>query len=153
MDLTRAAVGPLTSAHKNFRQDLEAIPESAFAQTFGGKSRTVADIVYEVNMVNDDVARCLRGEPMVDWPEGWLTAPDGLRDKASALASFDASSAAVMATVSPFTEADLETKVTTEYGETTKFERCRFMTLHLWYHSGQLNFIQTLLGDDAKHWA
>ena len=152
MELTKVAVNPLKSAFRIFLQDLQALPEEAFAQSFGGKSRTVADIVYEVNMVNDDIARCLRGEAMIDWPEGWIKAPEGSRDKATVIASFEKSSQAVLATVEPYTDADFETKVTTEHGETNKFERCRFIALHMWYHSGQLNFIQTLLGDDAWHW-
>lgn len=31
-------------------------------------------------------------------------------------------------------------------------KQVRFMAVPLWYHSGQLNFIQTLLGDDEWHW-
>ena len=153
MEITKVAVSPLKSAFRVFLQDLEAIPEDAFAKSFGGKSRTVADIVYEVNMVNDDIARSMRGEAMVEWPEGWLTAPEGQRDKAGVVAAFTKSSEAVLATVEGYSDEDLLAKVTTEHGETDRFERCRFMTLHTWYHSGQLNFIQTLLGDDAWHWS
>lgn len=153
MDLTKLAVAPLKSAFKIFLQDLEAIPEDAYDKSFGGKSRTVADIVYEVKMVNDDIARSIRGEAMIEWPSGWLTAPEGQRDKVAVVASFKKSSEAVLATVESYTSEDLLAKVTTEHGETDRFERCRFMTLHTWYHSGQLNFIQTLLGDDAWHWS
>ncbi len=38
-----------------FLQDLEALPESAFEASFGGVTRTIPDIVYEVNLVNDHV--------------------------------------------------------------------------------------------------
>ncbi len=58
-----------------------------------------------------------------------------------------------MATVEGMSSEELNATILTEEGETTRFERCRFMTLHVWYHSGQLNFIQTLLGDDAWHWS
>lgn len=44
-------------------------------------------------------------------------------------------------------------KVTTEHGETDVFERLRFIGLHTWYHSGQLNYMQTLLGASAWHWS
>jgi hypothetical protein len=38
-------------------------------------------------------------------------------------------------------------------GEASRADHCRSMTVHLWYHSGQLNFIQTLIGDSDIHWS
>lgn len=132
--------------------DLNALPPEAFDRCFGGKARTVADIMCEVNLVNDDVARSMRGEACVEWPEGWITAPEGQRTKEAVIAAFSASADAIKAQIDGYTEADLDRPVTTEHGETTIRERCRFMVLHMFYHSGQLNFIQTLLGDDVWHW-
>ena len=66
--------------------------------------------------------------------------------------AFRVSTESVIATFEALTTDELERSMQTERGETTPFERCRFVTLHLWYHSGQLNYIQTLLGDDAWHW-
>jgi len=136
-----------------FMQDLEAIPADAFTKSFGPKVRTVADIVYEVNMVNDHIGMVIRGEDAFDWPEGgWITAPEDFQSKEVAIESFKKSSEKIIATAESFSEEELTTPFKTDEGETTRFERCRFMALHLWYHSGQLNFIQTLLGDDAWHW-
>ena len=56
------------------------------------------------------------------------------------------------ATVEGYSPEAMEAPLTTDEGVTTRAERCRFMTLHGWYHLGQLNFVQTLLGDDAWHW-
>lgn len=152
MEKKAIAVGALKSALGAMRKDLDAMPESAFEHHFGGKSRTVADIIHEVNMVNDDICRNMKGEPASEWPEGWVTAPEGQRDKVSVLAAFDRSSEAVLALAEGSSEEDMSAKVITEHGETDRFERFRFVALHVWYHSGQLNFIQTLLGDDAWHW-
>lgn len=147
------ALGGLKSAFRIVSRDLEALPEDAFDKAFGGKARTVADIVYEINLVNDHVGLTLRGEPLFDWPEdGPILAPEGVRTKEATLHAFKESSGRILTTVENMTDADLEGTVTTEHGETNRFERCRFMTLHTWYHSGQLNFIQTLLGDDGWHW-
>lgn len=57
------------------------------------------------------------------------------------------------ALIAAWTADALTAKVTTEHGETDRGERCRSITLHLWYHSGQLNFIQTLLGDAGWPWS
>ena len=143
----------LRNACKLFRQDLEALPEEAFVQRFGPATRTVADIVYEVDLVNDHVGMVIRGERPFDWPGGtYLKAPEDLRTKEAVLDAFRVSSKRIVATAEAFSPEELAATIETEHGPTTRAERCRFMTLHLWYHSGQLNFIQTLRGDDAWHW-
>ena len=142
----------LQTSCKMFLQDLQALPEEAFDKSFGPKTRTVADIVYEVNMVNDHVGMVLRGEEPFVWPDGWITAPEGFRSKSVVIESFEAATDRILGTIAGYTDAEMETSVETEDGTTTRSERARFMALHLWYHSGQLNFIQTLLGDDGWHW-
>jgi hypothetical protein len=87
-----------------------------------------------------------------EWPEGWIKAPMELSTKEAALAAFDESSRRIIETVEGFSNDQWNAPLETDDGVTDRFERCRFMTLHLWYHSGQLNFIQTLMGDDAWHW-
>ncbi len=151
METTAARV--LKNAFKLFLQDLQALPEDACDKSFGKATRTVADIVYEVNLVNDHVGMVIRGEKPFDWPEdGWIKAPEDFRTKEAVVGGFEKSSAKILETVSAYSDEELAAKFKTEDGETTRDERCRFMTLHLWYHSGQLNYIQTLLGDDAWHW-
>lgn len=134
-------------------KDLQALPEDAFSKSFGPATRTVADIVYEVNLVNDHVGMVIRGEEPFDWPEEeWIKAPPDFKTKAQVIDAFEKSSQKIIATAEGFSHEQLEKPFETEGKETTRYERCRFMTVHLWYHSGQLNFIQTLLGDDAGHW-
>ncbi len=153
MDDTLAAVKSLQSICRIFLVDLQALPEEAFTQHFGGKTRTVADIVFEVNLVNDHIGMVLRGEEPFAWPEGgWITAPERFDTKAVVIAAFEASSKKILETAEAMTAEDLASTVQTERGETTRAERLRFMAFHMGYHSGQLNFMQALLGDDAWHW-
>lgn len=147
--------GPIKSlkgALTIFEKDLEATLDLPFYESIGGKARTVSDIAYEVCLVNDHIGRSLRGEPLFDWPEGWVTAPDHLRTKQATLAFFKESASRILETMEGWSDEDLAVKVVTEHGESDRAERCRFMALHLWYHSGQINYIQTLLGDDDWHW-
>ncbi len=147
------AVRGLRNAFKIFLKDLQSLPDEAFDKSFGPKTRTVEDIVYEVNLVNHDIGMVIRGEAPPPWPDGgWIKAPADFKGKAVVLSAFEESSESILSTVSTYSADQLEEKIKTEDGETTRSERCRFMTLHLWYHSGQLNFIQTLLGDDEWHW-
>lgn len=147
------ALGMLRSAFGILRKDLEALQGDAFDKKLGEKARTVADIVFEINLVNDHIGRTLRREPLFDWPDGgWITASEDKRAKDVVLATFTESSERFLQTIEAMTPEELVAKFTTEHGETDGYERCRFVSLHLWYHSGQLNFIQTLLGDDGWHW-
>ncbi|MFZ4507855.1 MAG: DinB family protein [Fimbriimonas sp.] len=143
----------LRSACSIFTKDLQALPEEAFTKQFSAKARTVADIVYEVNMVNDHIGMNLRGEEAFAWPEGgWITAPADFNTKEIVIQAFEESAARIQATADSYSAEDLLGTIPTEHGDKTRAERLRFIVLHLWYHSGQLNFIQTLLGDDEWHW-
>lgn len=152
MDSLPRAIKGLKSAFSIYEKDLQALPEDAFAKSLGGKARSVADITHEVCLVNDHIGMTMRGEELFEWPEGWITAPVELQTKEACISVFQASAAKTLATVEAWSDEDLKVKVQTEHGETDREERCRFMALHLWYHSGQLNFVQTLLGDDDWHW-
>lgn len=153
IDLKDVAVSGLESAIRMFTADLESLPEEAYTKKFGEKTRTVADIVYEVNMVNDHIGMTIRGEEPFPWPEGgWIVAPEDFASKAVVMQAFQASAEQFLETAKGFSLEDLEATVATEWGDLTKFSRCRFVAWHLGYHSGQLNFIQTLVGDDGWHW-
>ncbi|HLK17093.1 MAG TPA: DinB family protein [Fimbriimonadaceae bacterium] len=154
MELKPLALGGFTNVRNLFMKDLEALPDDAFTTSFGPACRAVADIVYEVNLVNDHVGIVIRGEEAFPWPdEGWIKAPKDFRTKAAVVAGYKASTDKIIATIEGFSEADLEGKLQTEQGETTRYQRCQFMMIHTWYHLGQLNFVQTLLGDTEWHWS
>ncbi len=144
----------LERAFTIFSQDLAALPADAFTKRFGPVTRTVADIVHEVNLVNDRALMEMKREEAFPWPEGdWITAADGLNSKETVIAAFESSRQKCLETAGAFSGEQMDERIITDDGDTTRAERCRFMTLHLWYHSGQLNFIQTLLGDTAWHWS
>ena len=129
------------------------MPEDAFTKSFGSATRTVADIVYEVNLVNEHICMTLRGEEAFQWPDnGWIKAPQDFQTKDVVVGAFEKSTQDIITTVDALSTEDLEATVKTERGETPRFERCQFMAIHIWYHSGQLNYIQTLLGDSGWHW-
>jgi hypothetical protein len=154
MDIKENAMNGLKGACGMFLQDLEALPEDAFDRSFGPATRTVADIVYEINLVNDHIGTVLRGEEPFAWPEGkWIKAPEGFRSKDVVIDAFKRSTEKFLATAEAFSPEQMEETVKTEWGERSRFQRCQFVALHLWYHSGQLNFIQTMLGDDEMHWS
>jgi uncharacterized damage-inducible protein DinB len=154
MNLQEKAAKNLRNACNIFLQDLQALPEEVFAKSFGAKTRTVADIVYEVNMVNDHVGMVIRGEKPFDWPEvDFVLAPADFQTKDVIIEAFKKSSEKIVSTLEGFSETQVTEPIQADGKETTRFDRCQFMVLHMWYHSGQLNFIQTMLGDDGWHWS
>ena len=153
MDTKGLAEKSFIGARHLIQKDLEALPEDVFAKSFGPASRTVADIIFEVNLVNDHVGTVIRGEPPFDWPEDdWIKAPADFQTKADVIAEFQKSAQKFLETIREFSHEQLEELLILEEKARTRFERCQFVTQHMWYHSGQLNYIQTLIGDDAMHW-
>lgn len=152
MSVKPIAINSLKWVQKCLRDDLQALPEDVFDKKFGPKTRTVADIMHEVNLVNDHIGLTIRGEELFDWPEGWIYAPEELRTKEAVLSAFETSSQRILDTIEGFSEEQMLEPIMSDGQETNRYERCRFMAWHMGYHSGQLNYIQTLVGDDGWHW-
>ena len=146
------AINSLKSSYWRFRVDLLALPEEAIFQNFGGCSRTAADIVFEIGQVNDHIGQGVRGEKQFDWVDGWLKAPESWKTKQSVVDAFEKSAELTTKTFEDFTQEELDAPYEDDGKTTTRMERCRFIAWHNDYHSGQLNFIQSLLGDDKFHW-
>jgi uncharacterized damage-inducible protein DinB len=143
----------LKHSFRLFLIDLEALPEEAYTKEFGPKVRTISDIVHEVNVVNDEIVKVIQGgyeEPMPS--KGWVRASESLRTKAATIEAFKKSSEAALAVVGGLTAEDMAVTVKNQEGEATREQECRFMNIHVWYHLGQLNYVQTLFGDDTWHW-
>ena len=134
-------------------KDLNALSEAEITKHFGGKARTVADIIFELIEVNDHIGATIRDEAPAAWAhEGWITAPADFQSKEVVIAGLLASRDRFITGVEAMSEETLAGNVQTEHGESTRAARCRFVALHNWYHSGQLNFIQSLAGDDKWNW-
>ena len=153
MDTKTIVKNALNSAFRLMRIDLHALPEEAFTQSFGPKTRTVSDIVHEVNLVNERELREMLGEETDVWPDGWVVAPSDLQTKQSVIDAFEKMVKRTIDIAESFTNEQLEEAIQVPDGEATRFAKFRFIVVHTWYHSGQLNFVQTLLGDDEFHWA
>ena len=146
-------LGSVTRVFRFFEQDIENLPEEVFVKSLGGKARTVADIAYEVRLTNERLCRDLLRQPSTDMPSGWAVAPEELHSKEATLRSFQASAEAVVQILEGMSVEEIEEVVPGVLGEASRADHCRSMTVHLFYHSGQLNFIQTLLGDGDIHWS
>jgi hypothetical protein len=137
-----------------FASDLKALDEKTYNICPGGRARTVADITAEVVGYNKMVAAILRGEqPQQPTDE----------QRAAFVASMTTTDVCVNAILSSGSElADaiagstmegLSEKITMPWGEEmTKYAMAQLVSNHILYHDAQLNYIQSLNGDDQMHW-
>lgn len=155
MSAKEAALKAFTGAHGILLKDLNALPEEAITKSWGGKSRTVADIIYEIVQVNQHLGATIRGEDPGAWPfemGTWITAPADVQSKDAVIASLTAINERLISDIEGSTDEAMAESVVTEHGSAPRIDRYRFLAMHMMYHSGQLNFMQAMLGDDAWHW-
>lgn len=152
MDLKSLAEKDVKGSFHLLKSDIKALPQDAIFKKFSDQTRSVADIIYEITLVNDHICRTISKKDLFDWPEGWITAPSDWTTKEQVMAAIKESANLVKSTLTPLTEEEMSSPVETEHGPTNILERFQFIAKHNWYHSGQLNYIQTLIGDDQWHW-
>jgi hypothetical protein len=136
-----------------FMKDLEAMPEEMLCSCPGGKARSGLDLAYEVTTVNNMVADKANGQPipMPEKIQGWMRAPEGLT-KQQVIADFTNSVDGACNGLAKLTDEQLDEILETPMGPMPLINMAQILPSHIMYHSGQLNYIQTLHGDDAWHW-
>lgn len=140
-------------AKDKYLKDLEALDEGALRSSPGGTARTPYDFTYEVVYVNRRIAARLRGEdPGPFSGEGWIRAPEDCQNKVRMATDLRESTDAVLKAWEALPSTELEKKIPVANSETTPIEMMTLCSVHLNYHDAQLNFLQTLLGDDEMHW-
>ena len=143
----------LESARDRYVSDLDAIDEPLLGKSPGGVARSPYDFTYEVAYVNRKIAKRLRGEiPEVVDMQGWIKAPEDFREKAVAMESFKSSTDEVIAAWNAIPENELTKKIELPSGESTPFNMATLCLGHIVYHDAQLNYLQSLTGDDEMHW-
>lgn len=151
-------IGYLTDSIEATRADyvndlLSCSPEMiVFRPENGGRS--IADFSHEVAVVNGRIAARMRGEDPGPWPyEGWVTAPEDMQTAEALSAAVTESALAVCEALKGLTEDQLLEEVT--FGNsspTSLFKLAAMVPYHTGYHDGQMNYIQSLHGDQDVHW-
>ena len=136
-----------------YTADLNAMPEEMLGFT-SGKARSGFDFTSEVISVNKLVIGATKGVAFpTERPEGWQRAPEASKSKEAIIGEFTASIEAVLKALREAPAERLEEIVETPLGAMPVARLAAIVPGHLMYHSGQLNYIQTLHGDDEFHWS
>ena len=136
-----------------YSKDLKALNEDAYTKSAGGKCRTLQDITAEVSGFNFTVADLITGKA-TEWKS-----EDVPEEYAASLSTIAAGEEAIRKSGDAIASAleshpqRLGETVVTPWGETMSlFDLANLSGSHIMYHDGQLNFVQSLNGDDKMHW-
>lgn len=130
--------------------DIAAIPEDKLTWSPGGVARSAAGITSEVVNLCNWMAATLRGENAESTYGDDSVAPT---THAQLIADIAAATGALSTALTSASNEALNAIVTPPWKMDCPAYMCaQIVTSHIWYHDGQLNYIQALLGDDKVHW-
>lgn len=144
----------VTMAQDRLIKDLKAIPPDKNGACPGGCARSPLDIVVECGRINRLVGTSLNtGKAERMPPEEQETQLKSLDTCEKALAYLDTETRFLLDAIQNFDEDRLG-DISSDFIRIpmTHFAIAQLPGLHMMYHDGQLNYIQTLFGDDKIHW-
>ncbi|MBS1722021.1 MAG: hypothetical protein JSS66_03320 [Armatimonadetes bacterium] len=154
IDARAYLTGWLTGLTGMYQADIRAIPEDKWNATFGGCTRPASELTADAMSLLLWCTQALKGNASGEHETD-------LTDKAKAdCATKDGAAASLQNAAEAFSQAlagasdeTLNQVVTPPWQmDAPLFAIAQIAVSHLWYHDGQLNYIQCLLGDDKIHW-
>jgi hypothetical protein len=139
----------------DYSRDIEAMSHEQLDAKPSGKARSAYDFTYEVVFVNRRLAKRLRGETPDPMPGdgGWIVAPEDFRNKDKAKSEIEGSMQEILDAWDAFDDNHLLRPIKLAKGETNALDLGYMAAHHASYHDAQLNYVQSLQGDDQLHWA
>lgn len=152
-DLKAESIGKLKTFRRLFEADVNALSTEQLAASHGGVSRTGFDLIYEITGFQSKLASIIAGsDAQLEPPQGWIRAPKEFCTKEVAASELAKSFDALIGSVEGYQGDFFNDKFASPLGEMSVYGWAGFAGIHAMYHSGQLNYIQTINGDDQFHW-
>lgn len=143
-------IGFANSLNMMTAADIKAIPADQWTATFGGCTKSAKDIVKETVGLLDWCTEALKGNVGTDY-SGDSGADVSTRE--AAVEALNNSTTAFGNALSAASDEALNSMVTPPWQlPAPLFMIAQIAVSHVWYHDGQLNYIQMLLGDEKVHW-
>lgn len=154
IDTRQLLIINLENTLDTYVKDFGYLPQDKLDACPMGKARTPLDFTVECAGFNLLVAAMI----------GEAGAMPGSEERKAYLASLDSgekamtglkeSVAKITASLKAASDEDLLREVAMPWGSTSKVhEAVHMATVHMAYHLGHINYIQSLYGDDQMHWA
>lgn len=140
-------------AKRLYLADIEAMSDTSLASTGGGTSRCGFDVTYELAGMYSTFADLLANSAgEIVGPKGWVRAPEEFKSKGAASSAFEGSLDKFVNAFQGYKGDVLADQFESPAGPFTPLGMANLAVWHTMYHSGQLNYIQTIHGDDQFHW-
>jgi len=138
----------LRQAAQLWEKDLRAHDVARLTEKPSETTRSVADFSYEVVTINRLFAARLRGENPPPSPDGFPICPEELLSVDSLVTAIHESTEEVLEAMGD----DEGRIVDTPNGPQNALGLAMFGAIHMFYHLGQVNYVQTMYGDTQMHW-
>jgi hypothetical protein len=137
-----------------FSADINAIPDDKWTATFGGCTRPTNELVADAMSLLQWCTEALKGNIVSDSEGSMMKALAAeISTKGAAVAKFAEVADEFVAALSQASDEALATEVMPPWQMPAPlFMLAQIAVSHVWYHDGQLNYIQCLLGDEKIHW-
>ncbi len=156
LDPKTALTTQIVQAKTFLTKDLKAIPADKQGITFDGCSRSALSIVSECGGNCAIIIRILQGasgHEMSREEMGALMHPFEIETEENVLAYLEEHTGALLRLIEESDEDTLgDLCPEFPWGSLTRFDVAMVPAGHMMYHDGQLNYIQTLIGDNDVHW-
>ena len=154
IDARGALCGWLAGLTDMYTKDVKAIPEDKWHATHGGCTKSASELTADAIGMLDWTTEALKGN-VVEVTESYVGGPlkEACATKEGTVAKLASSSAAFSVALAGASDEALNSMVTPPWKmDAPLYILANIAVSHLWYHDGQLNYIQSLLGDDQVHW-
>jgi hypothetical protein len=132
--------------------DIRNIPADKWSATFGGATRPVDELVADSLAFAAWVAKAINGEVLpydgntIETMRAEMPTPEAGVAKVKEVAALLAEA------ISSHSDEELMATIDLPWGQQSLYSTAQTAVSHLWYHDGQLNYVQALLGDGEVHW-
>jgi|GEM_PF-1900997 len=144
----------LAFARQLFTADVMSMTHDQLLSTHGGVSRNGYDFLYELVGFFDTFAGLMsKSNREIEGPQGgWVKAPSEFCDRESACVAMSAAADRFVSALQNYNGDYIRDSYDSPVGPFTPLSMANLAVWHLMYHSGQLNYIQTIDGDADFHW-
>jgi hypothetical protein len=154
MDLKRHLCENMARVRDFYVKDLNYIPADKFDASPMGAAKTAKDMTLECAGLNRILVKLIAGEEAKHpSPEDRKASYASFKTAEDVKGEFSSSFDELIAKVEKLEPAQLDREITAPWGQTLPLGAMLLMGVsHVTYHDGQLNYIQSLYGDDKFHW-
>lgn len=152
IDARATLLGWLTGVTGMYTKDIQATPEDKWNATMGGVARPLSMITADAVALLDWTTAALQGQTR-ERGDLYEAAQSECATRDGAIASIGRAAEGFRRALSAATDEALNSEILPPWQKPTPlFMVATIAVSHLWYHDGQVNYVQALCGDEKVHW-